>query len=124
MDMKNILDFNNFVVVGDTLNVNKYAYKIKKELLNNNYNVCGVGKELASINEVGFDIDVLDLCINPSLGIKLLKENNKKIKIVVIQPGAQSDEIKTFLNENKICYVEDCLFAGLKLYKNIGEYND
>ena len=62
------------------------------------------------------DIEVLDLCINPALGIKLLKENNKKIKIVVIQPGAESEEIIDFLNEKNIEFIEGCLLLGLSLY--------
>ena len=117
MNLKEIMQLNNFVVVGDTLNKEKYAYKIKQQLIENNYQVESVGKELNSINEVNFDIDVLDLCIHPAKGIKLLKENNKKIKSVVIQPGAESEEIINYLKENKIDYIEGCLLVGLKLYK-------
>lgn len=117
MNLKEIMQFNNFVVVGDTLNKDKYAYKIKQQLIDHNYQVQSVGKELTSINEVTFDIDVLDLCIHPIKGIKLLKENNKKIKTVVIQPGAESEEIINFLKENNIDYLEGCLLVGLSLYK-------
>ena len=69
------MDFKNFVVVGNTINEEKYACKIKNKLIAANYNVECVGKELKSINDVNMDIDVLDLCINPNLGINLLKEN-------------------------------------------------
>ena len=117
MNLKEIMQLNNFVVVGDTINPEKYAYKIKHELINNNYKVESVGKELNSINEVTFDIDVLDLCIHPIKGIKLLQENNKKIKTVVIQPGAESEEIFNYLKENNIDYIEGCLLVGLRLYK-------
>ena len=117
MNLKEIMQFNHFVVVGDTLNKEKYAYKIKQQLIQNNYIVESVGKELNSINDVSFDIDVLDLCIHPAKGIKLLKENNKQIKTVVIQPGAESEEIITFLKENNIDYLEGCLLVGLSLYK-------
>ena len=117
MELKEIMKLNNFVVVGNTIDEEKYAYKIKNELINAKYNVKCVGKELNSINEVDFEIDVLDLCINPVLGLKLLEENKKKIKVVVIQPGAFSDNIKEFLEKEKIDYLEGCLLVGLRLYK-------
>ena len=84
MELKEIMKQKNFVVVGDTLNSQKAAYKIKLGLLENGYQVACVGKELESINDVEFEIDVLDLCIHPVKGIKLLQENQKAIKHVVI----------------------------------------
>jgi predicted CoA-binding protein len=117
MEFKDVMNLKNFVVVGNTINEEKYAYKIKKALLEKGYNVESVGKELQSINDVSFDIDVLDLCINPMLGIKLLQENKKNIKIVVIQPGAESTEILEYLKQNNIEYIEACLLIGLALYK-------
>lgn len=118
MDLKQVMEYNNIVVVGNTINEDKYAYKIKQALLSKGYNVQSVGKELQSINDVDFDIDVLDLCINPNLGISLLKENKKEVKIVVIQPGAESAEIIQFLQENNIQYIEACLLLGISLYKD------
>ena len=79
MELKEIMRLNNFVVVGNTILEDKYAYKIKQGLLEAGYNVECVGKELDAINDVKKDIDVLDLCINPVVGLKLLKENTKKI---------------------------------------------
>lgn len=117
MELKDIMELKNFVVVGDTLNSEKYGYKIKHALLEKGYNVECVYKELKSINDVSFDIDCLDLVINPFKGIELLKKNKKKIKTVVIQPGAESEEIINFLKENNIDYLEGCLLVGLKLYK-------
>ena len=116
MNLKEIMQLDHFVVVGDTINPEKYAYRIKHELIDHGYEVKCVGKELTSINDVDFDIDCLDLCIHPAKGIQLLKENYKKMKVVVIQPGAESEEIITFLNENKIEYIEGCLLVGLRLY--------
>lgn len=117
MTLEQVMQYKNFVVVGNTINEDKYACKIKKGLIEAAYNVKCVGKELNSINDVDFEIDVLDLCINPNLGINLLKENRKNIKVVVIQPGAESEEIKKFLKKEKIEYLEACLLIGLKLYK-------
>lgn len=117
MELKEIMQFQNFVVLGNTVQSEKYAYKIKKGLQDTGYTVCGVGKELSSVNEVPYDIEVLDLCIHPALGIQLLRENQKKVKVIVIQPGAESEEIKSFLKQNQIEYIEACLLVGLRLYK-------
>lgn len=117
MTLEQIMQLQNFVVVGNTLSEEKYAYKIKQGLIKAGYTVSCVGKELASINDVDFEIDVLDLCINPNLGLKLLQENRQKIKVVVLQPGASSEEIVHFLEKNNIDYLEGCLLLGLKLYQ-------
>lgn len=118
MTLKEVMNLSNFVVVGNTINEEKYAYKIKNELIKTGYNVQCVGKELSSINDIDFEIDVLDLCINPILGLKYLQENNKNIKVVVIQPGAESTEIIDFLKTKNIEFLEACLLMGLSLYKN------
>lgn len=116
--LKSIMNENNFVVVGNTIIEDKYAYKIKKGLIENGYNVSCVGKELKSINDVLVDIDVLVLCINPVVGLNLLKESNKNYKYVLIQPGAESEDIIDFLKNNNINYLEGCALVGLSLYKN------
>ena len=116
MDLKEIMQYDRFVVVGDTLNEEKYAYKIKNELIDSNYKVYCVGKELESLNDIEEEIDIIDLCINPLAGLKLLKENKKAFKCMLIQPGAGSDEIREFLDENGCCYIDGCLLVGIRLY--------
>ena len=116
MDLKDIMCQQVFVVVGDTLNEDKFAYKIKNRLLNNNYTTYAVGKELSSINEVEDDIDILDLCINPVRGLELLRECTKPFKCIVIQPGAESRELCSYLQENNLPYIEGCLLVGMSLY--------
>lgn len=116
MDLKEIMKYHTFVVVGDTLNKEKYAYKIKQELINSNYKVYCVGKELKSLNDIDDEIDIIDLCINPPAGLKLLKENKKNFKCMIIQPGAGSYEITKFLNENNYDYIDGCLLVGIRLY--------
>ena len=49
--------------------------------------------------------------------LKEIIKNEKTIKIVVIQPGAESEEIIEYLKDNNIDYLEGCLLVGLKLYK-------
>lgn len=118
MDLKEIMSKSNFTVVGDTINPDKYAYKIKTGLQDHGYNVYAVGKELKSINDVPDKIEVLDLCINPAKGIKLVKECNKSFDCIVIQPGAESDELIKYLDDNKIPYINSCLLLGMSLYSH------
>ncbi|WP_297137071.1 CoA-binding protein [Terrisporobacter sp.] len=120
MDLREIMRYNVFVVVGDTLNEEKYAYKIKNELINSRYKVYSVGKELKSLNDIEEEVDIIDLCINPPAGIKLLKENKKNFKCIIIQPGAGSEEIIEYLEENNYPYIEGCLLVGIRLY---GKYS-
>lgn len=120
MNMRDVMMQKNFVVLGDTLNETKFAHKIKEAMLSHGYNVACVGKELESINDVEFDIDVLDLCINPIKGLKLLKENKKLFKTIVIQPGAENEELIEYLDEQKIDYERGCLLVGIFLYSHHG----
>lgn len=118
MDLKDTMEQKTFVVVGDTLNEEKYAYKIKKQMQEAGYTVYCVGKELASINDVPEDIDVIDLCINPVKGLQLMKECKKKFNNVVIQPGAESEELLSYLRDNNLPHAENCLLVGLSLYRS------
>ncbi len=115
MNLEEIMQYDNFVVLGNTIEPEKYACKIKNRLLDCGYTAVGVQKELESINDVDFDIDVLVLCINRNLGIEFLKENKKPIKAVVIQPNAGSREITDFLDENKIPWMDGCILVGCSL---------
>ena len=116
MDLKEIMQQNTFAVAGDTLKEEKYAYKIKQGLLEHGYTVHAVGKELASFNDITSDIDIIDLCINPVRGLALLRECKKPFKCIVIQPGAESDELLAYLNEKRLPYMQGCVLVGLSLY--------
>jgi len=117
MNLEEIMKEKTFVVVGDTLNSEKYAYRIKQGLKAKGYQVFSVGKESKSINNINGPIDIIDLCIHPAKGIALLKECTKPVKCVLIQPGAESPEILDYLQKNKIDYLEGCALVGLSLYK-------
>lgn len=118
MDIREVMQQNVFAVVGDTLNKEKYAYKIKKGLIENGYQTYGVYKELASLNDVPEEIDIIDLCINPVKGLALMKDCRKKCKCVVIQPGAESEELLQYLKNHNFPYMKGCILVGLSLYKN------
>ena len=117
MDMKEIMQQRSFAVFGDTLNPEKYAYKIKNSMLEAGYRVYPVGKELQSVNDIEDEIDVIDLCMNPARSLELLKENRKSFKCIVIQPGADSPELIKWLDENSIPRINGCLLAGLSSYR-------
>ncbi len=116
MKMNEIMAQQRFAVVGDTLNRKKFACKIKYDLRANGYTAWPVGKELPSINDIPEEIDIIDLCINPEDGIRLLKECEKQVKGVVIQPGAGSDEIRAYLTQKEIPYLDGCVWRELKHY--------
>ncbi|WP_304508470.1 CoA-binding protein [Anaerotignum sp.] len=119
MDLKDIMQEKVFAVVGDTLNEEKYAFKIKNELMEHGYQVHSVGKELASLNDITEEIDVIDLCIHPVKGLKLMKECKKDYKYILIQPGAESKELLDYLDKTHAPFLEGCALVGLRLYSKI-----
>ena len=117
MKMSEVMQQRSFVILGDTLNEEKFAYKIKEAMLAKGYQVQAVGKELKSINESEGEIDVIDLCMRADRALELLRENQKEFKSVVIQPGAGSKELEAYLDEKGIPYINDCLLQGLAKYR-------
>lgn len=123
MELKEIMQQKRFAILGDTLHPEKYAYKIKHQMDASGYTVYSVGKELGSLNDIDGDIDVIDLCIHPVKGLKLLQENRKPFRSIVIQPGADSPELIAWLEEANIPYIHGCLLVGLSLYGKYQNHN-
>ena len=94
MNLQEIMQYSHFTVLGNTENPEKYAYKIKEELIQKGYTVACVDKQYKSINDVPFDIDVLDICMNPAKACKLIN----------------------LLSNKQIPYIEGCALVGLRLY--------
>lgn len=118
------MKYKNWVVAGDVLNEQKYAYKITKSLEAAGYKVSGMKPGLSqegaypSLKEVPYNIEVLDLCINPKVGIKVVEEAKELgIDKILIQPGAESEEILDYCKRNNIEAVEGCALVELSRLK-------
>ena len=118
MNLKEIMEQHSFAVLGDTRNPEKYACKIRNAMLEAGYQVWAVPQEVQSLNDIEGDIDIIDLCIHPAKGLKLLQECRKPFQSILIQPGAGSPELIRYLEENQIPYLEGCLLVGLSTYRN------
>ena len=120
MKASEFLEYKNWVVVGDVSNSSKYAYKILNSLKDEGFNVVGVNSSdlnegvYKSLKEVPYKIEVLDLCINPHKGIKIIQEAKELgIEKILIQPGAESVDILDFCEENEMKAVEGCALVEL-----------
>lgn len=117
------IKMKNWAVVGATNKRRKFGYKIYQRLKENGYNVYPVNPNLDNINgdrcydnldEIDDRIDVVDLVVNPEIGIKIMEEIKKNnIKYVWLQPGARSAEIRRFARENDIDYINGCIYLEL-----------
>ncbi|MBQ6820414.1 MAG: CoA-binding protein [Clostridium sp.] len=120
MDINELILLKNWVVIGDVANKSKFAYKILEKFNSIGYTVSGVhpkgGEKIyKSLEEVPHNIDAIDLCINPKSGIEYLYQAKALgIKNILIQPGAESDEIINFCKENNINVVENCALIQLR----------
>ena len=120
MDIKELMKLKNWIVIGDVSNSSKYAYKILNKFKEKEYIVSGVHPKggdgvFKNIKEVPHKIEAIDLCINPKLGIEFLKEAKELgIKNILIQPGAESDEILEYCKDNNINAIENCALVQLR----------
>lgn len=120
MKAHKLLQYKNWVVVGDVANPAKYANRILNRFVNRGYNVVGVNprsdvdKIYKSLSKVPYKIEAIDLCINPMAGLEIVKEaKSLGIKHILIQPGAESKEIIDFCKENEINAIEGCALIEL-----------
>jgi hypothetical protein len=117
------IKMKNWAVVGATNKRRKFGYKIYQRLKENGYNVYPVNPNLDNINgdkcydnldEIDDRIDVVDLVVNPEIGIKIMEDIKKNnIKYVWLQPGARSAEIRRFTRDNDIDYINGCIYVEL-----------
>jgi hypothetical protein len=124
MDLKEkTMDLKNWAVVGATDKEDRMGYKIVERLKENGYNVFPVHPKLkevaglqcyADLSQIEAKIDVVDIVVNPQIGIKVMETIQKEgIKYAWLQPGTRSDEIRDYAAENDIELVENCIYASL-----------
>lgn len=119
MIAKDFFNYKKWCVVGDVVNTAKYAHKILNKLESNGFEVSGVNPKggegvYSSLEEVPYEIEVIDLCINSFMGMKIVEEANKLgIDKILIQPGAESEAILNYCKENGIEAIEGCVLVEL-----------
>jgi uncharacterized protein len=120
MKAHELLNYKNWVVVGDVLNTSKYASRIQAALKAADFNTAGVNPRdttetiYKALKDVPYKIEVVDLCINPITGLKIVEEAAELgIDKLLIQPGAESADIIKYCKDNGITAIEGCALVEL-----------
>lgn len=122
MHLRDFMKMKNWAVVGEVDNTLKYAYQIHHELKGKGYKAYGVhpqgtGFTYRSLKDISGPIDIVDLCMSSRDGLSYAREIVELgIRHVLIQPGAQSDEVIALLRSHHVEVLEGCALVGLRLY--------
>ena len=118
---------NNLIaLVGASNDPKKYGNKILLDLVSKGYNVAPVNSKEETIAGIKSYKNVLDLkespsiinfVVPPSIGFQITKELvENKFDNFWYQPGAESEKISYFLNENKKNFIDDkCIMIVTRL---------
>ena len=118
---------NNLIaLVGASNDPKKYGNKILLDLVSKGYNVAPVNSKEKTIAGIKSYKNVLDLkespsiinfVVPPSIGFQITKELvENKFDNFWYQPGAESEKISYFLNENKKNFIDDkCIMIVTRL---------
>ena len=109
---------NNLIaLVGASNDPKKYGNKILLDLVSKGYNVAPINSKEKTIAGIKSYKNVLDLkespsiinfVVPPSIGFQITKELvENKLDNFWYQPGAESEKISYFLNENKKNFIDD-----------------
>ena len=117
---------NLIALVGASNNPKKYGNKILLDLVSKGYNVVPINSKEDTIAGTKSYKNILDLkeppsiinfVVPPSVGLQITKElveNN--YDNFWYQPGAESEEISSFLNKNKRNFIDDkCIMVETRL---------
>ena len=118
---------DTFAVIGAKDRKEKWGYKIYNILKQHGYEVIGINPKIDSIDgdevydylyEVDVPVDGVVFIVNPEIGKRVSKEViDKNIKMVWMQPGAQSEELIKEFEKNNIMTVHDhCIKVHLTSY--------
>ena len=120
-------DKNNLIaLVGASNDPTKYGNKILLDLVSKGYNVAPVNTKEDTIAGIKSYKNVLDLkespsiinfVVPPSIGFQITKELvENKFDNFWYQPGAESEKISYFLNENNKNFIDDkCIMVVTRL---------
>ena len=126
--MLNTLENKNNLIalVGASNDPKKYGNKILLDLVSKGYNVAPVNSKEKTIAGIKSYKNVLDLkdspsiinfVVPPSIGLQITKELVKiNLDNYWYQPGAEIEEISSFLNANKKNFIDDkCIMVETRL---------
>lgn len=118
-----------WAVVGASPNPERYSNKIVKLLKDRGYTVYPVRpatdevhglKCYPRISDLPERVDVVDMVVNPSVGINIMGEiRDAGIEYVWLQPGAESGEIHEFARDNGINAIDACVLAVLAIKRDV-----
>ena len=118
---------NNLIaLVGASNDPKKYGNKILLDLVSKGYNVAPINSKEDTIAGIRSYKNILDLkeppsiinfVVPPSIGLQITKELVKNnLDNYWYQPGAESEEIASFLNANKKNFIDDkCIMVETRL---------
>ena len=118
---------NNLIaLVGASNDPKKYGNKILLDLVSKGYNVVPINSKEDTVAGIKSYKNILDLkeppsiinfVVPPSIGLQITKELVKNnLDNYWYQPGAESEEISSFLNANKKNFIDDkCIMVETRL---------
>tara|TARA_B100001287_G_scaffold88044_1_gene73757 strand:+ start:78 stop:458 length:381 start_codon:yes stop_codon:yes gene_type:complete len=118
---------NNLIaLVGASNDPKKYGNKILLDLVSKGYNVAPINSKEDTIAGIKSYKNILDLkqppsiinfVVPPSIGLQITKELVKNnLDNYWYQPGAESEEISSFLKTNKKNFIDDkCIMVETRL---------
>jgi predicted CoA-binding protein len=102
-------------IVGATNDSSKYGNIIYRDLKSKNIKVYGINPKATTIDgdkayhalaDLGFIPDIIDMVVPPKIGLQTIKEAVANgYDNFWLQPGAESDEIIQYLEDNKKNYL-------------------
>jgi len=117
---------NLIALVGASNDPKKYGNKILLDLVSKGYNVIPINskedtiagtKSYKNILDLKESPSIINFVVPPSIGLQITKElveNN--YDNFWYQPGAESEEISSFLNKNKKNFIDDkCIMVETRL---------
>ncbi|MCT4613097.1 MAG: CoA-binding protein [Clostridia bacterium] len=121
------LDKKVWAVVGATQDETKFGYKIYKKIkecgytvypLSIKYNDIDGDRAYKNLEELPEKPDVVNLVVNPEVGMNTLKCMKKlSIKRVWMQPGTDSDELLKYAKDNDIEVIQACVLVAMCVYR-------